>query len=319
MEKEKVRSLLPPETQKLFDDISFSRVLGASRHTDMISQMITSVIEENHDDPSKAIADITAVSEYFKSTRGQQSRAIYNGINLMVPRHAPDQDSRGYLSLVQEKIRLYKANAAEDVRKIVAYSVAILEPMQAVMAFDFSSTVAATIAALPARMTVYIPESRALDGGKPFVPYAQKAGVSIHFIPDTALMYYLKNCQAAITGAESFYPDGTLFNTIGTDLLAVACDYLSVPLYVITPLLKVDVRPVYGYIRSSPMPYDFVDRLASHWKPEEREAVDYKGVKLLSVPAGLIHAYITEEGIIPSSSLFQVVMQFNQRLEGQSV
>lgn len=319
MEKEKVRSLLPAATQSLFDDISFSRVLGATRHTDMIGQMINSVIESNQDDPQKAFDAVIAVSEYFKSTRGTQSRAIYNGINLMVPRPAPEVEAQAFLNDVQTRIKSYKSQAAEELNKIVAYSKAIFESMRAVMVFDFSSTVAAVLAALPSSVRVYIPESRALDGGKPFVPYAQKAGVKTHFIPDTAIMHYLRECQAALTGAESFYPDGTLFNTIGTDLVAVACNYLNVPLYALTPLLKVDVRPVYGYIRSSPMPYDFVERLAGHWSPEERENVDYKGVKLLSVSPQLVHAYITEEGIIPTAGLFPIAMKYNERLEGKYV
>ena len=319
MEKEKVRDLLPLATQKLFDDISYSRVLGATRHTDMIGQMISSVIESNADHPQKAFDAVIAVSEYFKGTRGTQSRAIYNGINLMVPRPAPEVEAQAFLIDVQNRIKSYKTQAADEIQKIVAYSKALFESMQAVMVFDFSRTVAAVLAALPPSVTVFIPESRALDGGKPFVPYARKAGVKTHFIPDTAIMHCLRDCQAALTGAESFYPDGTLFNTIGTDLVAVACSYLNVPLYALTPLLKVDVRPVYGYIRSSPMPFDFVDRLAGHWSPEEREGVDYNGVKLLSVPPHLVHAYITEQGIIPTSGLFPIAMRYNERLEGQNV
>ena len=90
------------------------------------------------------------------------------------------------------------------------------------------------------RDSIYICESRALDGGRPFVKNALASGHHVHFIPDTTMLSAMKKCQAVFIGAETIYPDGTVFNTIGSDIVAMLCGTIHKPLYVLTPLIKLD-------------------------------------------------------------------------------
>lgn len=294
-------------------------MLGANAHIKMIGQMIVAVANDPTNTIDMIKTKIDQVANYFKSTRGQQSRAIYNAIELMMPLPSTwgNPDLTQVKSCILAKIDNYAQKAESDMETIVNYADQLTLSMDSILVFDYSSTVNAFLEKNSQPKTVYIPESRALDGGHPFVSACIKAGHTTHFIPDTAMLHVLPKCQAAFIGAETFYPDGSVFNTIGSDILAVLCNYSQVPLYVLTPMLKIDTRPVFGYIRTSPMPYDFSNRLASHWTEEERNRVDFSGIKLLLVPPILIKAFITERGIIPTNAMFGEAFAFEKELQGE--
>lgn len=319
IEREYARKQLNEEAAKLFDDIVYSRVLGAAKHTELIGKMLLSILDEEHEDGScQEMAErLKIVAEYFRQTRGQNSRAIYNAINIMTAGLGKLQD--GEIGELEKKLRKqienYAQGAKENTESAVKYAAALCETMDSILIFDYSSTVDTFVKSLNHKMTIYIPESRALNGGKPFVSGAVAAGHHVCFIPDTTMMEALKKCQAAFMGAETLYPDGSVFNTIGSDLLAVVCRALGVPLYAISPLIKVDTRPVKGYVRLMPMPYDYGDRLASDWEMQLREAVDFKGIKLVKIEPQYITAIISEAGIIPSGSFFDTAMQYGKELE----
>ena len=322
IDKEYARSRLSGEAVELFDDITFSRVLGASKHTEMIGRMLLSIVDGAGDDPVDTVERLRTVSGYFKETRGQNSRAIYNAINIMTEGLGQmDGLSAGQIQeKIHNQVEGYQTGAQENTRLAVQYAAALCEPMDSIMIFDYSSTVDAFVRALGHPMTVYIPESRALNGGKPFVKGALEAGHKVRFIPDTTMMEALRSCQAAFMGAETLYPDGSVFNTIGSDILAVVCRELGVPLYAISPLIKVDTRPVQGYVRLAPMPYDYGQRLAADWAPEIREAVDFTGIKLVKIPPRLISGIISEAGIIPAGSFYDTAVRYGETLErGASV
>lgn len=317
-DKDHARSMLDGRGAELFDDIVMSRVLGASRHTKMIGDMILSIVNHDGMDSTELIESVSAVADYFKETRGKNSRAIYTAINMMVSgldgMHGLSPDE------VRERIRKqvgdFAVSSAENTEKTIAWAVELCRPMHTVMIFDYSSTVDSFVRNLGHRMTVYIPESRALDGGRPFVKGALEGGHEVRFIPDTAMMQALADCDAAFMGAETLYPDGSVFNTIGSDMLGVLCKECGVPLYVLSPLIKVDTRPVYGYSRLAPMPFDYGQRLAEGWEVGLRGRVDFKGIKLVKVDPRYITAIISEAGIVPSGAFYSVAMQYDHNING---
>ena len=320
IEKAYARSMLEGEAVDLFDDITLSRVLGASKHTELIGRMLLSIADRTDLSSADMVQRLKTVSGFFKETRGQNSRAIYNAINIMtaglgqMEQMAPET----IRAEIHRTVEGYQTGADANTRQAVAYAASLCESMDAIMIFDYSSTVDAFVRALGHKMTVYIPESRALTGGKPFVKGALEAGHDVHFIPDTTMMEALRSCQAAFMGAETLYPDGSVFNTIGSDILAVVCRELRVPLYAISPLIKVDTRPVGGYVRLAPMPYDYGQRLAADWDSETRDAVDFRGIKLVKIPPQLISGIISEAGIIPAGSFFDTAMGYGRSLEKEA-
>lgn len=316
--RDKVRDILPTEEcKKIFDDIVLSRVLGANKHIEMIGNILTIVLNEGKN-LKDTLQSLEIVSSFFKETRGNQSRAVYNAINIMTGKLKNNYNSLDEAKkTISSSIKNYEIEAKESLNKVIEYSSNICENLESIMVFDYSSTLNELLKHLKKKMIVYIPESRALDGGFPFLKTSVLACHETHFIADTVMFEALKKCDAAFIGVETLYPDGTIFNTIGSDILAVLCEKIDVPLYAITPMIKVDIRPVYGYTRLSPMPYDFSVRLAKNLEEDIKAKVDFRGIKLLEIKPNYIKAIVTEFGIIPPYAMFDLAMKYSKELEGK--
>ena len=63
------------------------------------------------------------------------------------------------------------------------------------------------------------------------------------------------------------------------------------------------------------MPFDYGERLASHWDEDVRSNVDFSGFKLLEIEAEMIRGYITEKGILPPSGLYVEARAYAKELE----
>ncbi len=319
-----IRDVLPDYVKVKFDDIVEQRVLGASRHISMIGEMIEAIALEGRKEnreTEKVIEDIKKVTAFFMATRGEASQAINNAILLMI--HGID----GYASctvdeavgkILETKDR-YLSTSDKAIEKVVEYAAELAKGMKRIFVYDYSSTVEKFLTRLQHsgnRHTVYIAESRVIDGGVPFVMACQKAGHRIKFIPDAAIMYYLKDCEGVFMGAETFYPDGTGFNTTGSDLVGLVCAHYGIPLYFLTPLIKLDIRPVYGYKRKLVMS-DLERKLTCNWSNEiEAGKIDFESPELVPVEAKYINGYVTEKGIIPANQMYHISLAYSRYLRG---
>lgn len=310
------RNLLSESAQELFDNIHFSRILGASKHISMIFAMMLDMVE--HRDSSTLLLDLSNLAEYYKSTRGTQSRAIYNVLTIFtealnkIVYVEPDQQRDQVKELIQ--IELKKLNGNID--RIVDYACNLVERYDSIMIFDYSSTINEFIKRMDPRITVYIAESRALDGGKPFLNAAINSGHPTVFFPDTTMLDVLMKVQVAFIGAESIYPSGEVINSIGSDILSILCQHLHKPLYVLSPMNKLDDRNRFGIFRNSSMKYDYSIKLAKDWDPELVKRIDFNGIKLVSVPASGITGIVTEYGVIPPYAMYS---QAKTYLEGDLI
>ena len=273
--EEQIRQILPEKARQAFDDIVEQRVLGASKHIAMIGEMFEAIADrglQEHKKPADIIEEIKKVADYFIATRGEASQAVSNAILLMT--HNIDQYSNLELSEAVRKIletkNAYARTAKESVDACVSYGVKLAEPMNRIFVYDYSSTVEKFLRSLQKNnkpYEIYIAESRVIDGGKPFVRACLESGYKIKFIPEASMMYYLKDCDGAFIGAETFYPDGTGFNTTGSDIVGLICDYYKIPLYFLTPLIKVDIRPLTGG-RKNLVYKDLQEKLSCNWEKD---------------------------------------------------
>lgn len=316
-DKADVRALLADDVQSLFDDIDQSRVLGANAQIKLIQRMLRSVVEHAGEvDLATLRARVGDLVDYYKGTRGQNSRAIHNALGLMTVRAFSDvvTSREEFHSVLLEDIDAFQEQNVRDVERLVGFATNVCASFTRVMCFDYSSTVDSFIRALPEGVAVAIPESRALNGGAPFLAGAVESGRQVCFIPDACMMDELARCDAAFIGAETVYADGTTFNTIGSDVLAVLAWHLRKPFYVLTPLLKLDLRAVHGVKRLRPMEFDYKRRIGEVIPSELNDRVDCRGIKLVSVSGELINAIICERGVIPPSGLFSVALEYGRSL-----
>lgn len=315
-----VRSVLPDSVQSTFDDIVEQRILGASNHIQMIGEMIEAIAISQKEEESLAtiIAKIKIVTNFFIATRGEASQAISNAIMLMVrgiDQLADQPRATGVKQIIDTKNN-YLITSRKAIEMCVTYGVKLVTPLKKIFIYDYSSTVEKVIAGLPDNdYVIYISESSVINGGAPFLKVCQTTNRQIKFFPDAAMMYYLKECDIALMGAETFFPDGTGFNTTGSDLVALVCDHYQVPLYFITPMIKVDIRGIGGY-RKELVINDLKEKYDS--LAEEGTQIDFKVPELLGVPAKRISGYVTESGIIPANQLYQSSLNYYQQIKGEA-
>lgn len=322
-----VRSVLPDKVKELFDSIVEQRVLGASKHITMIGDMIEAIAFQGKEEkkPVKVvIEDIKKVANFFIATRGEASQAISNAILIMI--HGIDKnadlDIETAVNKILETKNSYLKISKEVTGKVIEYAVELAKDMEKIFVFDYSSTVEKFLVNLTKtgkKYTIYIAESRGIDGGLPFVNPCQKAGHAIKYIPDASIMYYLRECDAAFMGAETFFPDGTGFNTIGADIVGLVCYQYNIPLYFLTPLIKLDIRSVFGHKKVLVI-NDMKEKLTRNWNREiDTKQIDFLTPELVGVEAKYITGYVTEKGIIPSNQMYEISLAFYNNLKGDTL
>ncbi|HIV52209.1 MAG TPA: translation initiation factor eIF-2B [Candidatus Blautia excrementipullorum] len=325
MRENEIRNILPEESRNAFDDIVEQRVLGASNHIAMVGDMIEALVNRGLREKktsAQVIDEILQVSQYFIETRGEASQAVSNAIYLMIHdiRSCRDMDLKTAAEQILRTKNGYKNTASEAVELCVKYAVRLAENMERIFVYDYSSTVEKFLRGLKnndKQYEIYIAESRIIDGGRPFVKACQEAGHKIKFIPDASIMYYLRRCGAAFMGAETFYPDGTGFNTTGSDIVGLVCHYFQIPLYFLTPMIKLDIRPVTG--EKKKLVYDDLkEKLSEKWEAElEKDSIDFITPELVGVKPEFIKAFVTEQGVIPSGQMYTVSMEYSRKLRGE--
>ena len=130
-------------------------------------------------------------------------------------------------------------------------------------------------------------------------------------LPDAAMLTVLDKIDMVFIGAETFYPDGTAFNTVGSDILAELCLVHHVPYYVLTPLLKGDIRALYGIYKET-LTKDLRETMAAAWPEELRAQVDFTSVELVGVAPEFITGYVTEKGILRTGDLLRFIYEEDQ-------
>lgn len=307
MDRNEIRNLLPSKSIIMFEDIVTGRSLGASNHIKMISDMFIDIAQNNNEDEAKD--RVARVSDYFKETRGKSSYAIVSALTIIEDniKHY-DLD---YLQCVKKGIDQYYEEANQNIELVLAYSKKILSDASCVMIYDYSSTVEKAIVQAPNKMKIIIPESRSINGGYPFVKKIVEAGHNVHFIPDAAMLTVLKEVDMVFIGAETFYCDGTAFNTAGSDILAELCHVYHIPYYVVTPLIKADIRSIYGQYKEV-IAKDLGTTMARDWPSGLATKVDFNTIELVGIPPNLISNYICEKGILRPNELFYFVYRENK-------
>ncbi len=318
-----VRTVLPDDTKGLFDDIVNQNVLGASNHINMIGDMIGSIAlhgQRSNRATIDIIEDILVLTDFFKETRGEASQAISNAIDIMVKGIHSLKANENLVQVVEMIIdtkNRYLIDAKAALETAVAYGVEIVKTKKQIMVFDYSSTIdqlLRKVAEVNQELTVVIPESRSIDGGHAFVKTCLEVGHQVKFIPDAAIMYFLKNCDGAFMGVETYFPDGTMFNTTGSDIVGLVCKEFKIPLYAVTPLIKLDIRQIHGYKKELVI-NNLENRLALNWQESEKVNTDFRCPELLPVDPQYIAAFITELGVIPANQMYSVSIDYYNSLK----
>lgn len=317
-----IRTWLSAGSVKSFDDMYYCRVLGAGNNIRMIGGMyadLSATAAEKGLDANTLLQRVAAVNDYFLQKRGASSYAIVAAIHIMTGqlwalRDHPLEEVCTALNSAYENYAARSRSWDLAIRKNLWNLVC---RMDRVVLFDYSSTVNAVMETARdhgKRLEVFVPESRILDGGHAYIRNGVQLGHKMHYFPDAALAQFVEQADAAFIGAETFFPNGSAANTVGSDVTAILCRYYRKPFYVSTQMIKVDPRGFSGLgkpvVLEDSGPY-----FGLQLEPELRSAADMNLAGLVTVPASLITAFITEEGVIPPGAMYQVSRTYVDRME----
>lgn len=320
-----IRTWLSPGSVKDFDDMYYCRVLGAGNHIRMIGGMyadLSATAADRNLDARTLLQRVSAIGDYFIQKRGPSSYAIIAAIRIMTGGlwNLQDRPLEEVSAALNHAYDNYTDRAETWNQAIRENLWNVISPMERVLLFDYSSTVNALMEVAEGRgkhLEVFVPESRILDGGHAYVRNGVRLGHRVRYFPDAALSQFIEKADAAFIGAETFFPNGDVANTVGSDMTAVLCQYYRKPLYVPTQLIKVDPRGFAGLGKPALLE-DASLYFGLQLEPDLRETADMRLSGLVTVPARLITAFITEEGVIPPNAMYQVSKAYIDRMERSS-
>lgn len=319
-QKKEFQYYLSEEMCEVFNAIENHKLLGASQQIIKIAEMFSDLIKQGKQkeiDFFEIKKLVLECGEYYKRTRGAASRLIFNSITKILHGLKDIDNSQLFQDHLNNNLLLYMKNNERAMNKVLEYGCNELKKYSNFMLFDYSSTVEKCIIQMAKTRSVnlYVPESAAIDGGIPYLPLGELKNMNVFFFPDAAIYFSMKKCDCILMGAETFYPDGTGFNTIGSDMVAVLSKILNVPLYFITPLLKLDIRKRFG-VDKEIITIDYKNKA----KCGILDKVNASTIipELIGVDPSNIYAYITEWGVIPSYAMFQTAIKYYHEEIGDS-
>lgn len=298
--------LAPPDatTLNLLWQIVDEGVLGASRHVALSNQLILHLIA-SAEGSDVGLRRARMAAEFIARTRGQDTPVIGNTMKRILAGIDDVPPSR-QSEVLAERVRSWEHDSDTRKQRLIETAVRHLAGTGCVMAFDYSSTVAAVAVALASMnpsVFFVVPESRTIAGGMRYLEEFLDAGLTVRFIPDAAIDHALTSCDVALFGVETLLTDGSFLNTIGSRMIARLAPLSGVSVYGCTDLMKLDLRS-YGGHRPALPDRSYDDVLLTGEAATVRGRVDTRAPELEVVPAYLVTAILTEYGPVPPAGIW---------------
>lgn len=302
--------LTPPDerTMQLLWQIVDEGVLGASNHVRLTHELLSHIMEVV-DDPNDAWMRVTCAADFITETRGSEAPIVGNAVRLLIDGldGLPPAERKAALG---SRIDHWQANAGQRLSQLVSAAVATIGTGRTVIAYDYSSTVAAIVKGLVSTApptSVIVPESRSIAGGRRYLEDFTAAGIAVHYVLDAAYEHILGDDAVVLLGTESIRCDGSLTNTIGSRPLARLAQWRGCPVYGCGDLSKLDLRTYNGTF-AVPALRGF-DNLLDGIDLPDGAVVTTAVPELEIVPPTLITAFLTEHGPVPPAAIWRLGQQ----------
>lgn len=307
---------LPPLGAALLTSIDDGSVLGASRQLHVLGDVLLDMAAELASAPRRLVEDVNALVDHVARTRGESSQAVVNGLERMARpflNAGADLDegvAAGGAALLADSVREFRSELDGWLTSLRAHGQKTLGQHRRILAYDYSSTVAQVISDL-ARvdhdLTVFVPEARSLDGGRKYLTDWAGLQLDVHLVPDSAMAWAMTQCDAAVVGAETLSASGGCYNTVGTAMLSREATRTGLPFYVLSILLKTDLRTRGGERLSPSM--DFLGRLDPDLPPGAVLTLDGHFPDIDYAAPDDISAVVTERGAVSPRHVSELASQ----------
>lgn len=284
---------------RLLVDILDGGVLGASRHVVLAQALLRHLAADA--EPEQGWRRVAHAAGFIAATRGAEAPIVANALTWLL-RGLSGLPAGERAARLEARAAAWEEEAGRRRARLVEAAAARLEPARRLLAFDYSSTVAAILVALERHrpgLEVVVPESRAIDGGRPYLHELSAAGLRPVIALDVAIEHALAGCDAVLLGAESLRVDGSFLNTLGSRMTARLARWQGVEVFACADLFKLDRRSD----AAEPPVRSFIDRLLPAGDPLRTRCGELAVAELDIVPAALVTAILTEIGPVQPAEL----------------
>lgn len=266
---------LPPEINKLVNEIANDRLSGASaiaRNTVECLDAYAGWVMENENitstSPELFLQNIIELGQDLVRSQPTMA-AVLNAVNFTISSTRSEYEQLGgeiagdpekqlkYLCiLTQSSARKYIVESKLALKTIAGFYKKLIHDGDMIMTISASSAVEELFSEAyhdSVDFTVYVPEARPMYEGRLMAERLARMDQKTVLIADSAMFHFLKKCNVIIVGADRVTPNG-IMNKIGTYGLAIAAKELKIPFYCVCELTKFipDLTPIKKLIRDYP-------------------------------------------------------------------
>lgn len=294
---------LPHEPTRLLRTVQDGEVLGASRQLHVLGECLVALVSARTGDVMRLSADVRAIDDYVRRTRGASSQAVTNGLALMARpalavESSPDEEVGERLLAA---VAAFRAELSGWQLAARYHAAELLDECRTILMYDYSSSVSQAVAELSRSgrpLQVFVPEARSLDGGRKYLADWHGLDILVDLVPDSAVGWALDRCDVALVGAETLSAEGGCYNTIGTAIAAHEANLRQVPFHVLSILLKTHLDTS-GAERPIPM-LDFLSLPHPAGRPQGPPRMTLRGsfADLDYTAPAAITSIVTEHGCL---------------------
>jgi translation initiation factor 2B subunit (eIF-2B alpha/beta/delta family) len=302
-------------------DIVDEGTLGASNHVRLIQELFEHLCDTARSG-GRLRERIERTRSFIAETRGADTPIIANSMRWLF-RGLDGGSDDDVCRAVRARRRAWDRDAELRLAGLVRTGVDALRGRSKILLFDYSSTVSAVVKAVcregDAPPTIVVFESRAIDGGWPYVTDLLALGVPLRFALDVAVEHEAADADAVLLGVETLRRDGSLLNTVGSRMVARAARASGADVYGCCDLLKMDMSPR-GSAPRAPTLKEFRKALLGGRDGALRAAdldalVTTVAPELEAVPPELVSGYLTDEGVVAPSAIGAAADAYFERFE----
>jgi ribose 1,5-bisphosphate isomerase len=301
----------PKEIQQIHDEIKGLNVQGATNVAIATLEGMKLALELDYRDPEGFIDSILEVGNYLAFARPNEPLAQNSVLYIQylfeekaIYRFPIEEEKQLIKQLCQE----FLDKIEEDKKKIIELNVPKLLQIDHVLTHCHSSTAVSLIKGISKGdqdFTAVCTETRPRYQGRKTAKSLLEAKIDTTLIADSAAESFVigrgnKSVSEVFIGCDAITMRGHCINKIGSWGIGMAARQAGKPLYVVTPLLKIDHDSAYHEIEIEVR------------EDKELWADAPAGLKMYNpafelVDSGLIQGFVTEFGILKPDEIADVV------------
>ncbi len=300
------------KVKKIIDDIKSIKIQGARN----IARAAVDAfyLETNYSkakDVKKCLAELGIVERALIQSRPTEPmmRNMLANLSKMALENIR-QNSKPTVKLLKEAVRKTHAELVarmnEDGKRMTEYGAKMIQNGAIVVTHCHSSSVTNILKKAHEngiKFKVYNFETRPRYQGRKTAEELAKAGIDVTLSVDGAMNMIMKKADIVLVGADAVTARGDLINKVGTSTLAHVARMHDVSFYSCAELFKFSTATLEGNLET-----------IEERDPKEVWEKPPKKVKILNpafdvTAARYITGYVTEVGVIPSTSFFTIAAQ----------